>query len=97
MIRYLINVSGYSRQQLTRLIRQYRKTGTLKRRQRTVAGFTRKYTAADIRRLAAMDDCHDLPARTQTGTPCGPAVKKLCERACAVLARSSTLRWPRSP
>ncbi len=41
MIRVLIRVSGYSRQQITRLIAQYRKTGTLRRRQRTVAGFTR--------------------------------------------------------
>ena len=44
VIRVLIKVSGYSRQQLTRLIAQYRTTGTLKRRQRTVAGFTPKYT-----------------------------------------------------
>ncbi len=44
VIRYLMKISGYSRQQLTRLIAQYRKTGHLKRRQRTVAGFKRKYT-----------------------------------------------------
>ena len=46
VIRVLIKVSGYSRQQLTRLIAQYRTTGTLKRRQRTVTGFTQKYTPA---------------------------------------------------
>ena len=40
VIRVLMKVSGYSRQQITRLIAQYRKTGALKRRQRTVAGFT---------------------------------------------------------
>jgi len=39
VIRYLIKVSGYSRQQLTRLIAQYRKTGRLQRRQRAVSGF----------------------------------------------------------
>ena len=44
VIRVLIKVSGYSRQQITRLIAQYRKTGALKRRQRTVAGFTPRYT-----------------------------------------------------
>ena len=44
VIRYLMKISGYSRQQLTRLIAQYRKTGKLKRQQRTVAGFARKYT-----------------------------------------------------
>ena len=73
VIRVLMKVSGYSRQQITRLIAQYRKNGTLRRRQRTVAGFLSKYTPADIRLLAAMDERHD--------TPCGPAVKKLCERA----------------
>lgn len=76
VMRYLMKVSGYSRQQLTRLVAQYRRTGRLQRRQRTVAGFARKYTAQDILLLAAMDERH--------GTPCGPAVKKLCERACEV-------------
>ena len=56
VIRYLIKVSGYSRQQITRLIGQYRKTGRLQRRQRTVAGFKRKYAEKDIRLLAAMDE-----------------------------------------
>lgn len=73
LIRYLMKVSGYSRQQITRLVSQYRDTGRLRRRQRTVAGFARRYTREDIRLLAAMDERH--------GTPCGPAMKKLCERA----------------
>ncbi len=73
VIRYLMKISGYSRQQLTRLITQYRKTGWLQRRQRTTAGFTQKYSEKDIRLLAAMDERHD--------TPCGSAIKKLCERA----------------
>lgn len=76
VLRYLMKISGYSRQQLTRLITQYRKTGYLQRRQRTVAGFTQKYTAKDIRLLAQMDERHD--------TPCGHAIKKLCERANGV-------------
>lgn len=80
ILRYLIKVSGYSRQQLTRLVAQYRQTGRLQRRQRTVAGFTTRYTQADIRLLAAMDKRH--------GTPCGPAVKKLCERACTLFGQS---------
>ena len=80
VIRVLTKVSGYSRQQITRLIAQYRKTGTLKRRQRTVTGFTQKYTSADIGLLAAMDQRHD--------TPCGPAVKKLCERALLVFGQT---------
>jgi transposase InsO family protein len=76
VIRYLMKISGYSRQQLTRLIAQYRKTGRLQRHQRTVSGFKKKYTDKDIRLLAAMDERHD--------TPCGHAIKKLCERACQV-------------
>lgn len=76
VIRYLKKISGYSRQQITRLIGQYLKTGRLKRRQRTTKGFIRKYTTKDISLLAAMDERHD--------TPCGQTVKKLCERACAV-------------
>jgi len=79
VVRYLMKISGYSRQQLTRLIAQYRKTGRLQRRQRTVSGFKQKYTEKDIRLLAEMDERHD--------TPCGPAVKKLCERACEVFGQ----------
>jgi hypothetical protein len=75
-----VKISGYSRQQLTRLIAQYRKTGRLQRRQRTVAGFKPRYTELDIRLLAAMDERH--------GTPCGPAVKKLCERACGLFGQT---------
>lgn len=80
VIRYLIKISGYSRQQLTRLIAQYRKTGRLQRRQRTASGFKPRYTEQDIRLLAAMDERHD--------TPCGPAVKKLCERACGLFGQT---------
>jgi transposase InsO family protein len=84
LIRYLMKISGYSRQQITRLITQYRKTGKCKRRQRTMAGFARKYTPQDIRLLAAMDERHD--------TPCGPAVKKLCERAYEVFGQMEYAR-----
>lgn len=80
VMRYLVRVSGYSRQQLTRLIAQYRDAGLLRRGQRTAAGFARRYTDQDIRLLAAMDERHE--------TPCGPAVKKLCERACAVFGQT---------
>ena len=73
LIRYLMKISGYSRQQITRLIKQYRDTGRLVRQQRTVNGFSRRFTAADIRLLAAMDERHS--------TPNGLTMKKLCERA----------------
>jgi hypothetical protein len=76
VIRYLIKITGYSRQQLTRLIGQYKKTGRLKRQQRTVFGFKQKYSIVDIRLLAEMDERHE--------TPCGCAIKKLCERAYVI-------------
>src|SRR5680860_725835 len=44
VMRYLVRVSGYSRQQLTRLVAQYRDAGLLRRAQRTGAGVTRRYT-----------------------------------------------------
>ena len=69
VLRYLRKMSGYSRQQLTRLIHRYRQTGRVTRRQRTIPGFARRYTPEDIRLLAAMDARHD--------TPSGPAIKKL--------------------
>jgi transposase InsO family protein len=81
VLRYLAKVSGYSRQQVTRLVAQHRRCGRVRRRQRTVAGFKRKYTKADIRLLAEMDERHD--------TPCGQALKKLCERALKVFGEST--------
>jgi hypothetical protein len=68
VLRYVERVSGYSRQTLTRLVAQYRDSGKLRRRQRTVAGFARYYTDADARLLAELDPLH--------ATPCGVAAKK---------------------
>ena len=76
LLRYLERVSGYSRQTLTRLVAQYREHSKLRRRQRTVAGFARRYSDADARLLAELDQLH--------GTPCGAAAKKLCERMSQV-------------
>lgn len=71
--RFLRKISGYSRPQLTRLIRQYSQSGCIKWQPCRTNGFGSKYTAHDIQLLAQMDERHD--------TPCGQAVKKLCERA----------------
>ena len=80
LLRYLMKVSGYSRAQVKRLIKQYRETGKLTPRQCTARGFARRYTKADIRLLAAMDERHN--------TPNGLALKKLCERAYAVFGQT---------
>jgi len=71
--RFLMRISGYSRQQLTRLIRQFLDTHRLQRRQRTTNGFKGVYTQKDIALLAHTDALHNATS--------GPMIKKLCERA----------------
>ena len=70
---FLCHITGYSRQQVTRLIRQYKQTGKVVRKQQTTHGFTGIYTQEAVVLLAAIDTLHD--------TPSGPMIKKLCERA----------------
>lgn len=84
VMRYMIKISGYSRQQLTRLIAQYRHGGRLTRRQRTTNGFARRYTNRDIELLAQLDELHDQPN--------GYALKKLCERAYTLFGDSDYKR-----
>jgi hypothetical protein len=71
--RYLVKITGYSRQQVVRLIQQSRDTGKILLRYKTEHQFAKKYTSADIRLLAELDNWHN--------TLSGPATKKLCERA----------------
>lgn len=73
VIQFLIKITGYSRQQLTRIINRYQQSGKLKRFQKTLNGFEKRYTQEDIRLLAQLDKRHN--------TPNGFMVKKLCERA----------------
>lgn len=82
--RYLMKVTGYSRAQTKRLIRQYVKTGSIKTRQACHNGFKRAYTNADIRLLARMDELHEQPS--------GAVLKKLCERAYKLFGQSSYQR-----
>jgi hypothetical protein len=77
LLRYIERMTGLSPQQVTRLIRQYRKDGRLsKRRGAPKHSFTRRFTAMDAALLAEMDALH--------GTLSGPATKKLMERALLV-------------
>ena len=71
VIRYLLKMTEYSRQQLTRLIKQYTKIGKINWTPCRSNGFSKKYSDQDITLLAKTDELHD--------TPCGHAVKKLCE------------------
>jgi transposase InsO family protein len=84
VVRFLIKITGYSRQQITRLIKQYCVTGKIERQQRIYQGFERLYTAEDIRLLASLDERHN--------TLSGPATKKLCERAYAIFKQTQYQR-----
>jgi hypothetical protein len=68
IINFVMNVTGYSMAQTKRLIKQYKHTGLVKRKQQTVNGFNRRYLPEDIRLLAKMDELHEAPS--------GPIMKK---------------------
>ena len=74
---YLEKVSGLSRAQLTRLIRQYRDTGRIQdQRGRPTNAFPRRYIPQDVGFPVEVDTLH--------ATLSGPATRKLCERAFEV-------------
>jgi transposase InsO family protein len=73
IMQYLIKITSYSRQQLVRLVKQFRETGIITFKRKVVNSFPTKYTLADIRLLVELDNWHN--------TLSGPATKKLCERA----------------
>ena len=74
VLRFLERVSGYSRQQLTRLVqRGTQRCPLTKRYCASRTSFARTYTAADVRLLAHTDNLHS--------TLSGLATKKLMERA----------------
>jgi hypothetical protein len=87
--RFLMKMTGYSRQQVTRLIAQHKRKGRIEWQPCCDNGFSRRYSPEDVRLLALMDERHD--------TPCGQAIKKLCERADLLFGESeyeTCLRYP---
>lgn len=77
VLRYLARMTGYSRQQLTRLVRQCLTAGPLQRRHGPPKkGFVRKFAAQDVALLAETDTLH--------GALSGPATKRLMQRALKV-------------
>jgi len=77
VLRFLARVSGYSRQQLTRLVQRVRAQAPLVKRYRASrTSFARTFTNADVLLLAHTDTLHS--------TLSGPATKKLMERAYTV-------------
>ena len=69
---YLEKVSGYSRAQVCRLIRQFKQDGRVRKAGCKRHRFPTKYTQKDIALLARTDDLHDYLS--------GPATKKIMER-----------------
>lgn len=81
LLAFLRKVTGVSRAQMTRLVAQWRQSGTLPdRRGPPAAPFTRRYTDADVAALVALDRLH--------GQLSGPATRKLAERAFHVFGEA---------
>ncbi len=73
VLKYLKRTTGYSRQQVTRLVRRYLDTGELKKRYKPpVNGFPRKYLSEDVVLLAETDNLHEDLS--------GPAMVHLMQR-----------------
>ncbi len=70
--RYPMKITGYSRSQLARQIKQYRKTGQVKIKEYDRHKFQKKYTPRDIQLLAKTAQLHDSPN--------GASLKKTLER-----------------
>lgn len=56
--RYMIKMTGLSKAQITRLITEYKKRGTLKPREYQRCSFEKIYTKADIELLVSVDNAH---------------------------------------
>jgi transposase InsO family protein len=70
--RYVAKMTGLSRAQVARLIRCYQQGDPVKTRAYRRHRFPQRYTAADIERLAAVDEAHE--------TLSGPATQKILQR-----------------
>jgi transposase InsO family protein len=82
---YMRRLTGYSRQHLSRLVAQYRKTQSLKPRKRASrTSFARRYGPEDVALLAETDSLHD--------TLSGPTTKVLLIRAFATFGDSRFAR-----
>jgi transposase InsO family protein len=77
--RFLVKVSGLSRQQITRLITQWTKTRRVRRQCPQRPKFPRKYTAADIVLLAEVDAAHEELS--------GPATCHILEREFEIFGK----------
>lgn len=70
--KYLQKVTGYSRSQVTRLVKSQRQTGRALRKRYVRSVFSRKYSGKDVILLAKTDSLHD--------TPNGKTIKRVLTR-----------------
>ena len=91
VLRFLERVSGYSRQQLSRLVKRGAERGPLSKRYHgSRTSFVRTYTSADVCLLAHTDTLHS--------TLSGLATKKLMERAYSIFGDAPAMSvWLSSP
>jgi transposase InsO family protein len=73
VLSYIRKCTGYSRQQLSRLVAKYRYHGTIQPEKPNRYRFPRKYTPEDLALLVGTDNLH--------GRLSGPTTKKILERA----------------
>jgi hypothetical protein len=82
--RFLVKVSGWSRAQITRLIRQWMQTRTIQAKRPTRRRFPTRYTAEDAVLLAEVDAAHEELS--------GPAVRRILLREHEVFGRQQYQR-----
>ncbi len=76
---YMMKMTGISRAQMTRLIAEYKKRGTLKPREYIRNSFERIYTKGDIELLAKLDNAHECLS--------GPASLKIMKEEYRVFGK----------
>ena len=85
LIRALLSkVTGRSLPQITRLIRQYRRSGEIVAQQGVRRRFPSVYTSADVALLAEVDRAHQRLS--------GPATRRILERALKTFGQQEFLR-----
>ncbi len=82
--RFLVKVSGWSRAQITRLIRQWMQTRTIQAKRPARRRFPTRYTAEDAVLLAEVDAAHEELS--------GPAVRRILRREHEVFGRQQYQR-----
>jgi hypothetical protein len=83
---YVEKVTGLGSAQVTRLIRQFKETGSVEVATYQRRAFTRKYTDGDIALLAEVDRAHERLS--------GPATRHILEREHASFGKAE---YPRGP